>query len=136
MADSGHGAKTRKSEEVIAALLSCSTVAAAAAVCGLHENTVLRMMQDQDFQKKYRSARCAVLDAAIGMLQAASSEAVDCLREILASPNAPASARVTAAKAVLELGARHLEIEDLAQRIDSLESNLAGKSPLRQAGCS
>ena len=124
MAVGGHGSKKRKMDEAIAALLSCAPVAESAAICGIHENTLLRMMQDSEFQARYRAARRLVLEAAVGKLQAASSEAVETLREVLTDKEASPSARVSAARVVLEIGARHLEIEDLAQRIEALETAL------------
>ena len=74
---------TRKQELAIAALLSESTHAAAAAKCGIGESTLWRWLRNEEFQTAYRSARRAPLDAVIAHLERAANEAVTCLRRNL-----------------------------------------------------
>ena len=56
---------SRKTEEVIAALLQNPTIKEAATVAGLHENTVLRLMKQPEFQDQYRQARQELLQSTL-----------------------------------------------------------------------
>ena len=62
---------------------------------------------------------------AVGQLQAACSVAVVALIDISQDVNSPASARVSAAKTVLELALKSVELEDLAVRVEELELQVA-----------
>src|SRR5215471_20878755 len=69
---SGHGQKlSRKQEHTIAALLTCDSIAAAAARGGVAEGTLYRWFKDAAFQTAYREARRAVVQQAIVQVQQA-----------------------------------------------------------------
>jgi DNA-binding MurR/RpiR family transcriptional regulator len=125
MADSkGHGEKlTRKAEQAIAALLEHPTIAEAARACGVSERSLLRWLQRPDFQKRYREAQRAIVDGAIGELQAATVEAVKTLRRNLNCGNA--FAENSAAQAVLTHSLKALEMQELQQRLEALEERIA-----------
>jgi hypothetical protein len=55
-------------------------------------------------------------------VQCATGEAVETLRSVMQDAEAPASARVSAAKAMLETAVKGIEIEDLEVRIATLEA--------------
>ncbi len=78
-------------------------------------------MQQPDFQDRYRAAKRQVVEQSITRLQQVTSEAVDVLREIMLDREATASSRVSAAKAVLEMAVKAVEVEDLAARLEELE---------------
>ena len=105
----------------LAALLAHPTISEAAKACGLHERTVRRYLEDSGFRAAYLEARRAVVSTATARLQATGSEAVECLRDVMKDKAAPASARVSAARTVLELSYRGLELEDLERRLAALE---------------
>ena len=118
-----HGEKlSRKQEQTIAALLTCDSLTAAAAGCGIAEATLHRWLKDDGFQAAYREARRAVVQQAIVQVQGATGEAVETLRAVMQDADAPASARVSAAKAILETAIRAVELEDLEARIAALEA--------------
>jgi DNA-binding MurR/RpiR family transcriptional regulator len=124
MADSkGHGEKlTRKAEQAIAALLEHPTIAEAARACGVSERSLWRWLQRPDFQKRYREAQRAIVDGAIGELQAATVEAVKTLRRNLNCGNA--FAENSAAQAVLTHSLKALEMQELQERIERLEARI------------
>ena len=100
---SGHGEKlSHKRERAIAALLVAPSVTEAAQQIGVNENTLLRWLKDAGFACAYREARRAVVQQAIVQIQGACGEAVATLRAVMQDTNAPASARVAAARTVLE----------------------------------
>ncbi|MGH8060031.1 MAG: hypothetical protein ACREOH_22810 [Candidatus Entotheonellia bacterium] len=83
--------------------------------------TLRRWLGRQDFQAAYRQARREAVSQAVAHLQQVCGEAVETLRSIMRNARTPASARVTAARAVLDLAIRAVELEDLEARIQALE---------------
>ena len=121
----GHGEKlSRNLERAIAALLVHPTMAKAAAAAGVGEVTLWRWMQIPEFKEKYRLARREAVSQAVGHLQGACSVAVLALTDISQDVNCPASARVSAAKSILELALKGVELEDLTVRVEELESQV------------
>ena len=115
------GKVSRKQETVIAALLAQPTINAAAQQADIGERTLLRWLKDDAFQVAYREARRAVVQQAITHVQRVCSDAVSTLQTVMADTDAPASARVSAAKAVLETAVKAVALEDLEARIGALE---------------
>jgi hypothetical protein len=130
----GHGEKlSRKQEALISALLTTPTLADAAHTAGIGEVTAWRWLKDATFQATYRDARRAVVQHAIAQVQRATGEAVETLRSVMQDAEAPASARVSAARVVLETAVKAVEVEDLEARITAIE---AQGQPLRAClGC-
>src|SRR5688572_15034866 len=93
-------ALSRRHEAVLVALLSNAKIKDVAAVAGVNESTVWRLMQREDFQARFREAQGKVFDGALGTLQGATTAAVDCLVRNLTC-GTPA-AEVQAAKTVLD----------------------------------
>jgi hypothetical protein len=56
----------------------------------------------------------------MAQVQQASFAAVKTLKEIMEDLTAPASARVTAARTVLEMGLRATEVDDFGSRLSAL----------------
>ena len=119
----GHGEKlSRKQDQVITALVTCASITEAAAQCGLADVTLRRWLKQAPFQAAYRDARRAVVQQAITQVQRATGEAVETLRSVMQAADAPASAKVSAAKAILETAVKAVEVEDLEARISALEA--------------
>ena len=119
----GHGEKlSRKQDQAITALVTCPSITEAAAHCELAEVTLRRWLKQDGFQAAYREARRAVVQHAIVQVQQATGDAVETLRHVMQDPEAPASARVSAARVVLETAVKAVEIEDLEARILALET--------------
>jgi hypothetical protein len=108
----GHGQKlTRKQEALIAALLTESTHAAAAAKAGIGEATLYRWLRLPVFQAAYRRARRELVEGAVGRIQAAAGQAVDTLLAV-AKDGAKDGDRVRAAVALLDHALRELADAD------------------------
>lgn len=124
------GTKTeRKADVLIAALLAQPTHARAAEVAGLSEATVQRWLRNSKFKARYRAARRTVLESAIGQLQNTTTEAAQALARNLYCGNP--GVEVRAAVAILEQSARGLELIELSDRVELLESQLP-KQPGKQ----
>jgi len=74
-----NGALTAKQERAIIALLSASTIGAAAAAAGIGERTLFRWLSEPTFQDSYQQARRQAFDRAAGRLQVIATKAVDAL---------------------------------------------------------
>lgn len=118
----GHGQKfTRSRERAIAALLSEHTVKAAADKAGISETTLHRWLRTPEFVGPYRDARRRVVEHALAQLQDAAKSAVGALRRNMSCGHPPSE--IAAARIVLELSMRAIELIDFDERLSSLESN-------------
>ena len=116
---------SRKQDTAIGALLSRPTISAAAESVGVGESTLRRWLKDGDFLTAYRAVRMEAVSQAMGHLQGACSVAVLALTDVAQDVNCPAGARVSAARTVLELALKGVELEDLAVRVEELELQVA-----------
>ena len=121
----GHGEKlTRKQEQAIAALLSETTVAAAAERAGVGEVTLWRWLKLPDFTSAYREARRQVVEKAVAQLQHSSWAASTTLLKLLAAPSD--SVRLRAAVAILDQANKGVEQLDFEGRLTALEQKADG----------
>lgn len=119
----GHGSKLpRKQEAAISALVRHGTLGEAATACGVNESTLRRWLKLETFQTAYRDARRQLVQSAIVATQRAAQQAVKTLQMVQTDPLASPSARVTAAKTVLDLALRAVEIEHIEERLCTLEA--------------
>ncbi len=132
MATNGDGGAEKdglnaKQAKALSALLSAPTLEKAALACGASESTLLRYLKADDFKAAYRAARREVVSLAVGQLQRATGGAVSVLCAVASDREAPASSRVTAARAILDFAFRAIETEDLLSRVERLEELLQAK---------
>lgn len=122
----GHGEKlSRNREKAIKALLEHDTISAAAKAAGVSEATLWRWLKQTDFSRAYKEAKKQILDHALGRLQNATNGAIKALISIVADEKAPASARVSGARAILETSIKVADIESLESRVEALEQAFA-----------
>ena len=112
---------TAKQERAIAALLSESSIAAAAVQVGVTERTVYRWLDEPTFSEAYRQARQQVVQQALVRVQALTSNAVRVLEAVMTEDSVPPGTRLAAAKVALEYAVKAVELEDLASRLARLE---------------
>ncbi len=113
---------TKKQEAAIAALLSTSVMKDAAAQVGISDVTLWRWLQLPEFEAAYRAARRQVVERAVTELQAATGEAVETLKRNLHCEQA--SVEIRAAQIILEQAVKGVELIDLQERVERLESLL------------
>ena len=120
----GHGEeRSREQEQFIAALLNCPTVEAAAEAVGIGNVTATQWREDSAFAEQYREATREAMREAAALLQGAAREAVGTLRAVQSEGESEA-ARVSAARTILEMAVKAADLEDVQQRLDSLEQTL------------
>lgn len=104
----------------IQALLAEPSIVAAAKTAGCGEATLRRWLRkDENFQEEFRLVRCSVMQAATAKLQGLCGQAVEVLQKNMTCGTA--SIEVKAACAVLDHATKLLELDDLRERIESLE---------------
>ena len=118
---------TSRQEKAIIALLNEPTTKDAAEAAGVSEVTLWRWLQNPEFRASYMEVRRIAVQRAIARTQAATSEAVDTLREVMSDKSARGSERISAAKAILDYAMKGIELEDHERRLMELEGKLAGQ---------
>lgn len=121
------GALPAKQELALRAVISHPTLKEAALASGVSETTLWRYMQDAAFSRRLREARRDAVNHAVIRLQRASSDAVTVLQDLMLKDDAPASARITAARTILDYSIRVVEMDDLKKRIEELEDFIRAK---------
>ena len=112
----------RKNDEtILAALIACGSVRAAAKAIGCSETTIRARLNDPDFRKEYETAKGAVLTEACDSLAARLTHAVDVIVEVLDNTENAATVRVSAADSLLRHGLRYIEMGNILLRLDALE---------------
>lgn len=108
-----------KQARVIAALLSSRTHTEAAAAAGISERTLYLWLADTTFQAHYQAARREAVKHALSQLQHLTSEAVATLKKLLSSGKP--TVQLGAARTVLEMSIKAVEVEDVLARLEALE---------------
>ena len=119
---------TAKQEKALAALLTEPTIQAAATKTGIGERTLHTWLSVPSFADAYRAARRNAVTQAVARLQNVSSAAVSVLLQIAGDKSANASTRLRAAIAIIELGYRGMEIDDISARLEALEAAAGSKA--------
>ena len=101
------------------ALASGSTIVEAAKHAGISERTVRRRLGDPDYRMEISHLRSKLLDAAVGKLVAATTEAAATMQALLEADSE--HVRLGAAKGILEFGLSLQEALETQTRITTLE---------------
>jgi hypothetical protein len=118
------GVRSNADFAIVAALAGGATVVEAAKRAKVAERTVYRRLEDPTFRQHVTDARSEMVSQAVGGLAQAMSAASMTLTLLLAPTVAP-SVRLGAARAILELGSKLRESEELEQRLAVVEEALA-----------
>jgi len=104
---------------LLAALAGGATNAEAAKRAGIGESTVYRRLKEVAFRTQVNDARRAMVERAVALLADASAEAVLTLRALLTAESD--TARLGAARSILELGSKLRESVEMEARLSELE---------------
>lgn len=113
---------TPRQERALLALLAKPSITAAAKGAKIGERTLRRWLTQPAFAKSYRAARRESVERATARLQHAATDAVRTLVDVMNDNAATHAARVAAARTVLEETRRSAELDDLAERVATLEA--------------
>lgn len=111
-------------------LLEYPTVSGAAKSAGVNPSTIYRYLQDETFARELRRRRGELFTTSVGLLVKASAIATKTLVEMMLDTGTPATARVSACRAVLEHSRASQDLDVLsfdAQKLaDELEAEKNG----------
>jgi len=122
MAKSGHD---RGDEAFFLALAGGKTIKEAAKLAGISQRTATRRLSDPAFRRQIAEARAELMEKALGKLASAAAEAVDTLRKLLKAE--AESARLGAARSIIELAGRLRASVELEERLRALEEHLSAR---------
>lgn len=112
---------TPRKERALQALLVSRTRAEAAQAAGVSESTLRQYMKDPEFLERYKQAFGEMVADATRQAQQTLSPALSVLREIMEDRDEQASARITAARSVLEYSLKLCEQTDILEQLRELE---------------
>jgi len=115
---------TARQAKALSALLTCSSLADAAQASGIPERTLYRYLRTPHFADCYREARGEQVRQAVAQMQRVAEKAAATLEAIMADPMAKPTARVMAARTVLDTALRAVEIENLEARLAAIEAKV------------
>ena len=108
-------------EKILSALISTRTISAAAAAAGVSDRAIYTRLSDDAFRAEYERRQSMTLDAACKALQEAMTEAAAVLTSIMKDADTGPTARISAARNVLDYGMKLTELTDLTARVAALE---------------
>lgn len=117
---------TERQRRALAALLAAPTAKEAAQMAGVGERTMKRFRALPAFQRAYRAAQVELVESAVCQSRQHLTGALSALADITADETAPPAARVSAARASIELSLKLGEQGDILARLTELEKSLQG----------
>ena len=109
-------------EKILAALIACGSVRAAAKSASVSEGTIRNRLSDPDFRERYETAKTAILQESCDALTARLTLAVDSLSDVIEDDNSPVTAKISASDSILRHGLKYLEAANILRRLDALEA--------------
>lgn len=110
--------------KLLSSMLTEPTFQAAYKEAGITKTTALRYRASPEFNRAYHEAKRQAMEQVTTELQRRSLEAVAVLTDIMNNDEYPPSARVQSARTVLDTAYKGIELDDLAERLDEVETLL------------
>lgn len=111
----------QRQERFLKALLETPSIEQACRQADIAKNTGYKYLRDEAFMKEYRGIRRELMQQVTGKLQQASDDAVKVLEEVMNdNVDSTPSARVQAAKNILDIAYRAIDVDDIQERVDEL----------------
>ncbi len=121
-----------KQHKTIACLLCNPTIAEAAEAAGVGERTIYAWLNEPAFSQAYRVARRAVVSQATAQLQQHVTVAVKELGHLVSGfGGVKPEIRLAAAKFVLEMAIKSVELDDVQERLSRLEEAICKETLAR-----
>jgi len=124
-----HGRRNGDSA-LIAGLAAGAKVEDAARSAGMSGRTAYRRLEDPAFRRRVSEARGQALERALGRLADTSGAAAETLAALLSAESE--TARLGAARSILELGSKLRESAELEARIAALEAAAEQRATVRR----
>ncbi len=112
---------TTEQTQAIIALINNKTIREASQESGIAESNIYRWLRQDNFKEALSKSRKEVMRQAVTLAQKGFTDAFKTLEDIHQDKEAPTTARVTAARAICEMGWKAYEQEEIIERIEKLE---------------
>lgn len=113
-----------KDERILAALLSCGSIAEAERQSGVNRSTIYKRLSDEEFKSEYNRRRTMVLNEACNALQATLTKAVDTIKDIMEDTSSAPQIRLNASALILQNCLKYTEQAEILARLDELEKKM------------
>lgn len=113
-----------RQDRFLKALLEAPNIEQACKQAGINKTTGYKYLKDPIFLEEYRKIRREAMQVVTSRLQKASEEAVAVLHEVMMDKESPPASRVQSAKNVLDIAYRSVELDDIQERLESMEEVL------------
>src|SRR6266571_5237469 len=113
-----------KQQQLIAALIAGNPIVVAAKAVGIAEKTAHAWLKQPHFQDAYRQAKQSVYDDALESLRDSVSQAIDTLKNIMASTEIDPAVRVRAANIDLTHSLKVHKFDENELRLQEVEATL------------
>ena len=117
-----------RQQRAIEALITEPTTRAAAKAAKVSEATIWRWLTDPIFSTAYKDARSQLLESTLTALQAKGQAAVEALADVMTNAVEYPSARVSAARTILEMTLKAREVLEVEERLREVEAKLAAQT--------
>lgn len=117
-----HNDTDSKKSKAILALLDNPSITAAAKDCRISRETMHRWLRDPAFQTAYQTAKNDLVMQTTCYLRNAMGQAAQIIVKIMTDKETTCGVRLAAAKSIIDLGLKAVEIEELETRLSALES--------------
>lgn len=110
-------------EKIATDMLICRTLKEVAEKNGITERTLRRIRNTEDFHRILMEARSKAFEGVFDVVCAAAPESAMQLIEIMRDPKAPASARVSASRSIMDFAQGYYNQTEILDRISALEKH-------------
>ena len=118
----------RNFEMVALCVLTEPTLTAAAEKAGISERTLRRYQKTPEYQAAYQTIRKVRFTETMEKAQAITLDALNTLHQISRNPALNESARVSAARAILEFGTQLHSIESIEEELAALKERITDET--------
>jgi len=112
---------TTRQHSAVQSLITGTSISDAAKQANIHERTLYRWLQEEEFQRAVRRARRLSLTQLATHLQHMAGRAAGALDEIMVDKNATSSSRVNAARYAMDMFFKAATLEDIMERLITME---------------
>lgn len=109
-------------QQILAALLACGSIRAAAKNAGVAESTIRNRLSNPAFRQKYDALRSDLLQEAAAGMTARLQAATDTMTAIMEDDENTASVRLAACDALLRHCLRYFSAAEIERRLAALEA--------------
>ena len=113
--------KKERKEKIALDIINSSTLREVCEKNNISESTLYRLRQESEFREILNQKRIEMYESALNTAHSFGLDCVKRLMEIVNHEEAPATARVNAAKAIIEMCSNYYENAAILTRIEELE---------------